>query len=115
MIHAILAGFLPNNNYVASSIAEQWEHIQEICPHLEVLPFELHLTERKKLSWYQKVLRRSQDKKISMFAEEDGIKALLSFSTLCLHAAEKSEGDEKDEFIKLSFSILLPLVRTMAM
>ena len=113
MTDLAIAGILPN--YLATSIAEQWEQLQAVLPDLELLPFKLHLTERKKLSWYSKVSRNigSGSKKTSMYAEEDGIKALLSFSTLCLSVAEESEGDEKDEYVKLSLSILLPLVRTI--
>ena len=101
---------MPKN--LASVVAEQWEHIQAILPELEILPFELHHEERRKKGWYQKAMRNvGIDSKISLYGEEDGIKALLSFSALCLIAAEESEDDEKDEFVKLSMSILLPLVR----
>jgi len=46
------------------------------------------------------------------FYEEDGIRALLSYSMLCLLAAEESGGDERDEFLRTSFSVLLPMVRS---
>ena len=86
-----------------------------ILPELEILPFERHLEERKRTSWYQKVMgnieKQSIDsKKIQYYGEDDGIKALLSFSSLCLLAAEGSEGDEKDELLGFSLSVLLPIV-----
>ena len=78
-----------------------------ILPELEILPFERHLEERKRTSWYQKVMgnieKQSIDsKKIQSYGEDDGIKALLSFSSLCLLAAEGSEGDEKYMILILS-------------
>ena len=108
-----LSGFLAKS--VASSVAEQWERLSAILPELEILPFERHLEERKSTSWYQKVMgnieKQSIDsKKIQSYGEDDGIKALLSFSSLCLLAAEGSEGDEKDELLGFSLSVLLPIV-----
>jgi len=109
-----VAGFLPK--HVASAVAEQWEYMQGILPDLEVLPFRLHLDERKKMDWYGKVMRNLEkqsidSKKVSSYGEEDGVSALLSFSTLCLIAAEESEDDVKDEFVKLAMSVLLPLTQ----
>ena len=109
-----VAGFLPKA--VASIVAEQWYHISTILPDLEVLPFESYLDERRKLPWYQKVARNIEKQtidssKIALNAEEEGIRALLSFSSLCLIVAEESEGDEREEYVKLSVSVLLPIVR----
>ena len=109
-----VAGFLPKA--VASIVAEQWYHISAILPDLEVLPFESHLDERKKHGWYKKVIQNMEKQsidstKIALNNEEMGMRALLSFSSLCLIAAEESEGDEKDEYVKLSMSVLLPIVR----
>ncbi len=86
-----------------------------ILPELEILPFERYLEERKRTRWYQKVMgnieKQSIDtKKIQSYGEDDGIKALLSFSSLCLFAAEGSEGDEKHELLGFSLSVLLPIV-----
>ena len=105
-----VTGSLPDN--AASAVTEQWDYISQILPDLEELPFEAHLDDRKKMSWYRNVEKQGiPSSKISTYGEEDGIRALLSFSTLCLIAAEESEGDEKDEFLKLSMSVLLPMVR----
>ena len=112
-----VAGFLPNN--VASSVAEQWEYISSILPNLETLPFQMHLEERTQMDWYQRVMRnigKLSDKcKIAFYGEEDGIQALLSFSMLCLLAAKESNGDERDELLKNSFSVLLPMVSLEAL
>ena len=107
-----VAGFLPQR--VASSIAEQWDCIQSILPDLEVLPFEARLDERQKMSWYQKVMRNKQSidsSKISLYGEADGVRALLSFSMLCLIAAKESEGNEREELIRNSMSVLLPMAQ----
>ncbi len=107
-----VAGFLPNN--LASSVAEQWEYIAHVLPDLETLPFQIHLEERKKSDWYQRVMRnigkQSAKCKIACYGEEDGIQALLSFSMLCLLASKESEGNARDELLKTSFSVLLPMV-----
>ena len=75
---------------------------------------------RKSQDWYKQAFANMKKqnidpRKIARYGEEDGIRALLSFSTLCLIAAEDSEGKEKDEFVKLSMSILLPMVRICTM
>ena len=111
------SGFLAKG--AAYSVAEQWARLSDkLLPELEVLPFERHLEERKRTSWYQNVMgnieKQSIDsKEIQSHGEDDGIKALLSFSSLCLHAAERCEGDEKDELLGFSLSILLPIVRLL--
>jgi hypothetical protein len=108
-----VAGFLPNN--LSSLVAEQWEYISSsILPDLETLPFQIHLEEREQMGWYQRVMRnvgkQSAKCKIAYYGEEDGIQALLSFSKLCLLASNESEGDARDELLKNSFSVLLPMV-----
>ena len=75
-----------------------------ILPELEILPFEQHLKERKRMSWYQKVRGNIEKqsinlKKIQSYVEDSGIKALLSFLNLCLLAAEGSKSDEMDELL----------------
>ncbi|KAL7543089.1 hypothetical protein ACHAXR_012410 [Thalassiosira sp. AJA248-18] len=108
-------GFLPKR--IASVMTEQWDHIAAILPDIEVLSFESHLEERKKLSWYQKIMKNMEKQnvdpnKISLHGEENGLVSLLAFSSLCLIAAEQSEGDdERDEFVKLSMSVLLPITQ----
>ena len=109
-----VAGFLANN--VASSVAEQWEHVSAILPELEPLPFERHLEEQKRMSWYRKVMSNMEkqcidSKKILTYGEDDGIKALLSFSRLCRIAAKESVGDEKNELLGFSLSVLLPITQ----
>ncbi len=89
-----------------------------MLPGWEVLPFERHLEERKRTSWYQKVMgniekHSIESKEIHSHGEDDGIKALLSFSSLCLLVAERSEGDEKEELLGFSLSVLLPIVRPL--
>ena len=54
--------------------------------------------------------KQSTKCKTAFYGEEDGIRALLSYSMLCLLAAEQSGGDERDELLKNSFSVLLPMV-----
>ena len=49
-------------------------------------------------------------RKIGSYRELDGVMALLSYSMLCLVGAEHSEGEDKDEFVKLAMSVILPLV-----
>lgn len=90
--------------------------MQGILPDMEVLQYKMHLEERKKKDWYGKVMKNvdKQDlhsEKVSSYGEEDGINALLSFSTLCLIAAEETEDDVKDDFVKLAMSVLLPLTQ----
>jgi len=81
---------------------------------LEELPFALLLNERRKMDWYERVMRNFEKQstkcKTAFYGEEDGIRALLSYSMLCLLAAEQSGGDERDELLKNSFSVLLPMV-----
>lgn len=108
-----VAGFLPHE--VASTIGKQWELISTLVNNMEVLPYELHLDERTKISWYEKAMKIIEKQSIGSipsFKEDDGLKALLSFSKLCLlSAAQSSEGNEKDELLKQSFSILLPVTQ----
>ena len=111
-----IAGFLSDN--VASAISEQWQYMQNILPNLEILRFDMRLSERTNSEWYQKVMRNMKKQssdfcKISSYGEADAIMSLLSFSMLCLIAALHSEGVEKDEFVKLSMSVLLPTVRRL--
>ncbi|KAL3759192.1 hypothetical protein ACHAWU_001210 [Discostella pseudostelligera] len=95
-----VAGFLPSS--VVSLIAEQWEYVSSILPD-------------NKNNWYERAMRNFEKQKTkckTAFYEEDGIRALLSYSMLCLLAAEESGGDERDEFLRTSFSVLLPMVRS---
>lgn len=48
---------------------------------------------------------------IASFREGDGLMTLLSFSMICLVAAEHSDADESDQFLKLALSVILPMVR----
>ena len=49
--------------------------------------------------------------KIALFREGDGLMTLLSFSMICLVAAEHSNAQKKDHFLKLALSVILPMVR----
>ena len=106
-------GFLPQS--ATTAVAEQWEVISSILKDMETLPFDLHLEERTKEGWYEKAMKIIEKERIgdsiSLYAEDDGISALLSFSKLSILAAQSSEGVEKDDLLKLSFSVLLPVVR----
>lgn len=109
---ASVAGFLPQS--VASTIGEQWERVSLLLKNMDVLPFEVHLDERTKMNWYEKamkIIEKQNIGSISSFGEDEGIKALLEFSKLCLLSAQNKEDNEKDELLKLSFSVLLPVVR----
>ena len=110
---ACVAGFLPQS--ATTAIGEQWEDISSILKDMETLPFDLHLEERSKETWYEKAMKIIEKDRIgdsiSLYGEDDGISALLSFSKLSILAARSSEGVEKDELLKLSFSVLLPVVR----
>ena len=107
-------GFVANS--VAFSVAEQWELLSTLFPELERLPFERYLEEQTRLSWYKKVMANMEkqsidSKKIVSYGEDDGIKALISFSRLCLIAAEGNEGDERQELLACSLSVLLPITQ----
>lgn len=84
-----------------------------MLPNLEALDFGTHLDRRKEAEWYQKIMDSAaqQKGKVSTFGEDDGIKSLLSFSMLCLISADaKKEQNDKGDLLKLSMSILLPIV-----
>lgn len=98
-----------------SIVEDQWYNIAIILPDLEALKFDCRLDERKRMSWYINVMKNLEKQgidasKISCNGEEDGIRALLSFSSLCLIIAQESEEGEKNEFVKLAMSVLLPIV-----
>lgn len=98
---------------ITSAIGRLWQIVQRILPNLEELDFENHLDRRKDAEWYKTILNNvaQQKGKISSFGEDEGIKLLLSFVTLCLIAADtKKKKNEKGDLVKLSMSILLPIV-----
>lgn len=107
---AHVAGFLSND--VITSLSRQWEHVHRILPNLD-LRFEAALKQRRDKNWYQKMMSivKRQRSKIALYKENEGLMTLLSFSTICLVAAEDSDGGEKDRLLKLAMSILLPMVR----
>jgi len=84
-----------------------------MLPNLEALDFDTHLDRRKDADWYQKIIVSAAQLKgkVFTFGEDLGIKSLLSFSMLCLLAAGTKENqNDKDDLLKLSMSILLPMV-----
>ncbi|KAL9188503.1 hypothetical protein ACHAXT_006881 [Thalassiosira profunda] len=108
------AGFLPGS--VVSMIAEQWDLLHTLLPNTEGLRYEALLNERSQTGWYQKAMKTMGSRgidpsKIPIYGEENAIRALLLYSMLCLVAAKECEGGEKDEFVKLSMSILLPMTQ----
>jgi len=108
---SIFTGFLSDE--ITSSIGQQWQRVQTLLPNLEALDFDTHLDKRKEAEWYQKIIDSAaqQRGKVSTFGEDDGIKSLLSFSMLCLIAADaKKNQNDQGNFLKLSMSILLPIV-----
>ena len=113
MDNPTLAGFLPP--ILESEVSEQWALLGSILPEMEELDFDRELDKRKSTEWYRKV-QQSMNKEglsttdIALQSEAVGLRALLSFSLLCLLAAEQTEGDDQDGFVKLAMSILLPAV-----
>lgn len=57
------------------------------------------------------VKREMKISNIASFREGDGLMTLLSFSMICLVAAEHSDAEERDHFLKLALSVILPMVR----
>lgn len=108
---AHVAGFLSND--VISSLSRQWEHVHRILPSLD-LRYEAAFKLRKEQEWYKKIMSlvKRQNSKIAIYKENEGLMTLLSFSTICLIAAENSDRGEKDRLLKLAMSILLPMVRS---
>lgn len=103
---------------ITSSISHQWRLVQTMLPNLEALDFDAHLEGRKEAEWYQKVIDSAAQQKgrVSRFGEDYGIKSLLSFSMLCLIAADAKESQhDQGGFMKLSLSILLPIVSSYLM
>jgi hypothetical protein len=98
---------------MTSAISQQWQQVQTTLPNLEALNFDTYLDRRKDADWYQKIIENAaqQKGKVFVFGEDHGIKSLLSFSMLCLIAANtKKEENDKGDLLKLSMSILLPIV-----
>lgn len=111
MDNPTLSGFLPP--FLESEVSEQWDLLGSILPEMEALDFDKELDKRKSTEWYKRV-QQSMNKEglsttdIALQSEDKGLRSLLSFSWLCLLAAEQTEGDDQDGFVKLAMSILLP-------
>jgi hypothetical protein len=108
-----VAGFLSSD--VASSLSRQWEYIHQLLPNLDPLRFDMQLDQRMDKEWHQKiknVIKRQSSKSssIALFKEDYGLMTLLSFSMMCLVAAEHREKLEKDNLLKLAMSVILPVV-----
>eukprot|EP00804_Cyclotella_cryptica_P030618 CCRYP_015660-RB/>CCRYP_015660-RB protein AED:0.34 eAED:0.34 QI:350/1/1/1/0.8/0.66/6/1929/1583 len=109
-----VAGFLSAD--VASSLSRQWEYIHQLLPKLDPLRFDMQLSQRMDTEWHQKirnVIKRhsSKSNSIALFKEDYGLMTLLSFSMMCLVAAEHSERGEKDNLLKLALSVVLPVTQ----
>ena len=118
MDNPTLSGFLPP--FLEAEVSDQWALLGSILPEMEELNFDSELDKRKSAEWYKRV-QQSMNKDglsttdIALQSEDKGLSALLSFSWLCLLAAEQTEGDDQDGFVKLAMSILLPVVSVWAM
>lgn len=107
-----VAGFLSGNAEI--SISRQWDHIHQILPDLEALRYQAQLNQRKDKEWYKTIKRHVRHaSKIAAFKEDEGMITLLSFSAICLVAAENSDASEKDRLLKLAMSVILPMVRRL--
>ncbi len=108
-----VAGFL--NSHITDEIGSQWQLVSRILQNLENIEYERSLARRMNAEWYQKVMdnlkrKGSEKNTIACFGEHDALRIMLSFSNLCLIAAEHNEGDQTNGLLKLSMSVLLPLV-----
>ena len=98
---------------ITSFLSQQWQRIQTILPNLESLDFDTILRRRNDAEWYQKIVdvAAQQSEKVPMYKEDNGVKALLSFSMLCLIAFDvKTNQYDQGILFRLSMSILLPIV-----
>jgi len=109
-----VAGFL--SSYITDEIGSQWRMVNSILQNLESVEYERNLSRRMNAEWYQKVKdnlkkKGSEKNTIACFGEHDALRILLSFSNLSLIAAKHSDEDQKDGFMRLSMSVLLPLTQ----
>lgn len=68
---------------------------------------------RNEAEWCQKVVNiaAQQSENVPIYNEDNGVKALLSFSMLCLIAFDvKTNQHDQGILFRLSMSILLPIV-----
>jgi hypothetical protein len=108
-----VTGFLPT--VLETEVSNQWAKIASMMPYFPKLNFLERVAGVKEKDWYADEVenrkRANASDPIARYAEDDGVALFFAFSSLCLRLAEsESDVDVRNQLLKISLSILLPVV-----
>jgi hypothetical protein len=108
-----VTGFLPP--VLETEVSNQWTKMASMIPSFPRLKFVDRIAVVKEKDWYADEVenrkRANASAPIARYAEDDGVALYLAFSSLCLRLAEsESDVNVRSQLLKISLSIILPVV-----
>lgn len=109
-----VSGYLTDNE-AEGELSDQWKHVYALCPGImPEVDFDSSLVMAKKEEWYSTAMEKLKyfTDTVANNGEDYALNLLLYFSRLCLHIAiNDDECENKEELIKLSLSVILPVTQ----